>query len=220
MDESLRQRAQRKLIRVTFPNGKSFCYANVTTTFIEVLKEIGSSHFAEIPLEMCHLPLVSQEKYPKYEKWMKEIVDGWYLNAQSNTDTKYLQLRAIGDALKIGYKVELGIAFTPQDNTNKRRSTKSMDKLLVRFPDGEFIASNNPIETFLQTLWKIGIDDIKRRDIYYCNKPLITLSKISNAQAQVDTNKWATVPYTTKDKAKMLKLIAIHMKINLEVTII
>lgn len=217
---AFRQRAKRKLIRVTFPNGKVFCYGNVTETFIAVLCEIGSGRFPEIKLELCHLPLLTREIYPRYKEWIKPVCDGWFLNAQSNTDQKYIQLRSINDSLNLGLMVEIGEDFEKQINPNKTRGTKSVDKLMVRFSDGEYIANNNSLDTFLECLWKIGIDDIMRKGIEYSGSPLISISQLSNRQVQVDSNRWATIPNTTKDKVKLLKVLAAHFKLNVEITLV
>lgn len=219
-DERYRMRAKRKLLKVKFPNGKEFCFSNVTTTMIEALKEIGSERFPLITLEMCKLPLITRELYPRFQNYMKPICDGWYLNSQSNTDTKYLQLRAINEALQLGLIVEIGMDLDPQENPNKGTQTRPKDKLLVRFSDGEYIANDSSLETFLETVWKIGINDIARRDIQWCGRSLITTYKENNRQVQVDTLKWINVPPTTKDRAKLLRVISLHLKIDLEITII
>ena len=44
-NNNLRQRARKKLLRVTCPNGKVICHKSVTMTFIDVLIEFGSCHF-------------------------------------------------------------------------------------------------------------------------------------------------------------------------------
>lgn len=219
-DAQYRMRAKRKLLKATFPNGKEFCYSNVTTTMIEVLKEIGSDKFPLITLEMCKLRLVSQEIYPRFKSYMKPICDGWYLNGQSNTDTKYLQLRAINDSLQLGLTIDLGDDFEPQENPNKGTQTRPKDKLLVKFADGEYIANDSSLDTFLEAVWKIGINEIARKDIQWCGRSLITPYKENNRQVQVDTNRWINAPTTTKDRAKLLRVIALHLKLNLEITII
>lgn len=216
----MRLRASRKLIKVTFPNGKSICYKNVTSTMVDSLIEIGSDRFTDIKLEMCHLPLLSKEVYPKYKEWMKPVCDGWYLNTQSNTDTKYLQLRAISEALKLGLCIELGSELEPTESGKKEKGTRSKDNLLVKFPDGEYIANGTSLDTFLQTIWKLGIDEIARRDILWAGRPLISTCKTNNMQVQVGQNKWATVPTTTKDRYKLLRVISMHLRVNLEITII
>ena len=111
-NEALRQRTRHKRLRVTFPDGKVFCCMRSIATMIATLKEIGSDSFPQIDMTMCHLPLLSKTVYPKYEEWMKPVCDGWYVNTQSDTETKYMQLRSISDQLALGLVVEVGLILS------------------------------------------------------------------------------------------------------------
>lgn len=220
MKEKHRMRAAKKKLRVTFPDGRIICYSNVTATMIEVLNLIGKDQFPNINLELCHLPLLSQEIYPKYREWMKPICEGWYLNAQSNTDVKYLQLRAINDQLSLGLVIEIGTDFDVQVNPNTERKSRISDKLLVRFPDGEYIGNDSALDTFLEAVWKLGIDEIMRKQVKWGSFDLITTVQLANHQIQIDERRWIVVPGTTKDKAKLLRVLGALLHIKLEVTII
>lgn len=201
MDEEVkRSRAKKKLLRVTFPNGKVICYNNATSTMIAVLNEIGEDRFSSIKLDLCHLPLLSKEIYPKYQKDMKPICEGWYLNAQSNSDTKFLQLKAINEQLELGLKIELGADFKTLEEPEKERKTRGRDKLLVKMPDGEFIANDSALETFLEVIWNLGIEDIRKKDLSWSGNPLITSKKMVYNQVQIDNDRWIIVPNTTKKK--------------------
>lgn len=217
--DATRQRAKRKKLRVTFPDGRIFCYANVTDTFISVLCEIGPERFHDINLELCHRPLLAQEIYPRYKDWMKPVCDGWYVNTQSDTGQKYMQLRAINDSLNLGLTVEVGYDFETTKKTDKVRGSKSKEKLLVKFPDGEYIANQSSTDIFLECLWKLGIEDIRRKGVEWGGCPLITAYKTSDRQVQVDTDRWATIPNSTKDKARTIRLLALHFRLNLEITV-
>lgn len=187
MDEEVkRSRAKKKLLRVTFPNGKVICYNNATSTMIAVLNDIGEDLFSSIKLDLCHLPLLSKEIYPKYQKDMKPICKGWYLNAQSNSDTKFLQLKSINDQLHLGLKIELGAGFDTVEDPGKEKRTRSRDKLLVQMPDGEYIANDSALETFLEVIWNLGIEDIRKKDLSWCGNPLITGRKMVYNQVQID----------------------------------
>lgn len=218
MEEVKRGRAKRKLLRVTFPNGKVLCYKSTTDTMIATMQELGDDVIANIKLELCHLPLLSKEKYPKYKEWMKPVCDGWYLNTQSNSDSKFLQLNAINEQLSLGLKVELGEDFETQENPNKEKRIKYKDKLLVKFPDGQYFANNSSTDTFLEVIWEIGVDKIKQKEMSWCGKPLITTSKMFNGQVQIDNQLWIIVPNTTKDKVKLLRVIGAILRINMEIT--
>lgn len=219
-EEIKRPRAQKKLLRVTFPNGKVICYKNATSTMIAVLNEIGEEKFPSIKLELCHLPLLSREIYPRYKKDMKPICEGWYLNAQTNSDGKFLQLKAINDQLDLGLKIETGTDFETQEEPDKERRSKSKDKLLIKMPDGEYIANDSALDTFLEVVWQLGIEDIRKKDLSWGGNPLVTNKKIAKNQVQVDSNRWIIVPNTTKEKVKLLRVIGAMLHIKMDINII
>ena len=51
MDEQVRQRRLRRLLRVTFPDGKVLCYKSATMTFVEALQMIETDRLPEVKLE-------------------------------------------------------------------------------------------------------------------------------------------------------------------------
>lgn len=218
MEEVKRDRARRKLLRVTFPNGKVLCYKSTTDTMIATMQELGDGVIANIKLQSCHLPLLSKEIYPRYKEWMKPVCNGWYLNTQSNSDTKFLQLNAINEQLSLGLKIELGEDFIAQDNPNKEKRTRTKGEILVKLPDGQCFANNSITNTFLELIREIGIDKIKQKELTWCGKPLITTSKMFNGQVRIDNERWIIVPNTTKDKVKLLRVIGAMLRINMEIT--
>jgi hypothetical protein len=85
-------------------------------TFVEALQTIGADKFHEVKLESYHLPLISQEINPRFKYWMKPIGEGWYVNTQSDSDQKYMQLVSIKQQLGLDWKIEVGSDFTPNDD--------------------------------------------------------------------------------------------------------
>lgn len=219
-DEQYRLRAQRKRLQVKFPDGRTICYASATDTVVETLKEIGAERFPEITLEMSKMRIVSQEAYPRFKNYMKPICDGWYFNSQSNNDTKYLQLRAISEALQLGLEIQLESGLEVTDKLDKEKSSKSKQKLKVCFPDGVCITGSSSAETFIESLRKIGIAEIARRDIEMSGRLFITAHKENNRQVNVDDRYWINMPVSTKERAKQLRIIALQMRINLEITVL
>lgn len=220
MENKLKQRASKKLLRVTMPDGNVICHKSATMTFIDALIAIGSENFPKITTENCHLPLLSKEIYPNYADYMKPVCDGWYVNAQSDTGQKYMQLVSIQRQLGIAMEVEIGTDFITSDAKVAQKSKKKDDKLLVKFPNGEYAAGENPIDTLIEAIWQIGPEKIKRKELEFKGKPVITLSKQFNGQVQVGENFWLTVPSQTKDKYMMLRSINAMMKLGLEVSLI
>lgn len=219
-DDSLRLRSQKKLLRVTMPGGQVLCYKSNRTTFIEALRMIGIDELKKVNLEIGHLPIISQEVYPKYKEYMKPLIHGWYVNVMSGPEEKYLQLVSIRNQLGIDMKVEIGYDFET-DQSKAFQKSKSKDScLLVKFPDGEYVGEENPIQTYIGAINKLGTDNLKRRRIELAGKKLITARKEYNGQIQLDDDTWLTVPSLTKDKLKWLRIIGSYMSQNLDVSII
>ncbi|KEJ86301.1 hypothetical protein HMPREF1002_00502 [Porphyromonas sp. 31_2] len=57
---------------------------------------------------------------------MRHITDGWYVNIQSDTQQKYLQLRSINEILKLNLKIEIGtdLQITNKSTTEKQKNQK------------------------------------------------------------------------------------------------
>lgn len=219
-NQVIRQRSQKKLLRVTLPDGKVVCHKSATMTFIDALAGLDSSCYEKITLENCHLPLVSREIYPRYKDWMKPLPDGWYVNTQSDTQQKYMQLNSIKIQLGIQMEIEIGTDFITSDEKVAQKSKKRDAKLLVKFPNGEYVAGDNPIDTLIEAIWEIGPENIKRKELVFKDKSIITFSKQYNGQVQVGKDLWLTVPSLTKEKYMMLRNISSVMKLGLEITII
>ena len=217
MDENVRQRRLRRLLRVTFPDGKVLCYKSATMTFVEALQMISTDKLGEIKLESYHLPLISQEVYPRFKEWMKPIKDGWYVNVQSDSDQKYMQLVSIKQQLGLDWKIEVGADFTPSDDKVPQRKKREVQRLMVKFPDGTCICEANPVDTFVHTIEKVGVETLMRKGAQYSGKPLITPIKQYNGQIEIGDKRWLVIPPQTKDKLKTLKIISATMRLNLEI---
>ena len=59
-----------------------------------------------------------------------------------------------------------------------------------------------------------------RKHLTWGDKDLITTNQVANGQIQVGERRWVAVPNMTKDKAKLLRVIAAMLHIKLEITII
>ena len=220
MEKVIRERNKKRMLRVSFPKGKVICYKTVITTYIETLKEIGVDNLQKVNLEISHLPLFSQTIYPQFKDKMMPLNDGWYVNTCSSTSEKYMQLKSISNQLNLNLEIELGYDFISIEENRKISNKAPKSNLLVKFPDGEYVAEPSSLDTYLQTIWKIGIDRIQRTGVEYGRKSLITFSKMYNGQIEVGKSQWLLAPGTTKDKYKVLDLINATLRLNLQITII
>lgn len=131
-----------------------------------------------------------------------------------------MQLHSIKEQLELQMEVEMGTDFITSDAKVIQKTKKRDNKLLVKFPDGEYVAGENPINTLLDAIWKIGPEIIRRKELMFKDKLIVTYSKKYNGQVQVGQDLWLTVPNMTNDKYKMLRVISSSLRLNLEISII
>ena len=148
---------------------------------------------------------------------MKPIKDGWYVNVQSDSDQKYMQLVSINQQLGLDWKIEVGADFTPSDDKVPQRKKREARRLMVKFPDGTTICEANPVDTFRRAIEKIGIETLMRKGVQYSGKPLITLTKQYNGQIEVGERRWLTIPPQTRDKLMTLRIVSATMHLPLVV---
>lgn len=219
-DEIKRPRSNRKLLKVTFPDGTEYCYKNVAFTYLCALRKIGVKNLLKANMESNHKPWLTREPYPEYSAYMRLVSDGWYILDQTDTAQKYLFLNSINNKLSLNLVLEIGENLEPEKHKLFQKEKKTADSLLVTMPDGTFIGGTNPINTYCDTIRAIGIDSIVRRQIVISGKKLIENSKKNTQYYEIKSGYWLLTPGSTKDKMKFLKLIGSFMRIKLEVNII
>lgn len=213
-------REQKKLLRVTFPDGTVFCDKKASQTFIQAINYIGADTVAKLGLEVCHIPLVSQIANKKYKEYIKPINNGWFVAIISDTEHKFRQLLSIKEQLGLNMIVEIGYHFTTSSNTKEYKRKKAKVDLMVTFTNGHIIAGKNPIETFINFIKYIGIEKIEKKNILMGNRQLFTSTNKYKGQIDISNGKWLTIPNTTKDKYKIMKVIGSMTHTNFEITMI
>ena len=215
-EESKLGRAKNKLLRVTFPDGTTYCYSRAAATLVATLAKIGSDKFPQIKMDIARLPMLSKEIYPQFKDYMKPVCDGWYVNTQPATDYKYIQLRAIDAQLNLGLKVEIGddFATTPAPQAPK---TKKKGTLRVQFPDGEVLESTATTEVFVEAVKKLGLEEVKRKGIMWGSNPIVSTCQANKQQVEAAPGRWVAVPNLLKDKVKLISVIAAMMRVKLDI---
>ena len=200
-------------IRVTFPDGRVICHAIVLHTFIETLKAIGPENFDKIRLEVGGRPLISKIKYEKYGNDMRPITDGWFVNIQSDTEQKYLQLNLIKQQLNLDVIIELGRDFeTTRFNTGRTRKST----YLVTIINNEVIIKE-PISVYITILKYIGLEKLKESPIRISNQKIVTSINLYDSQLKIEQNLWVTLPPQPHSRTviKWLKIILSVMRTDL-----
>ncbi len=220
--DKVRERGKNQRLRVTFADGAVICDANATTTMMRVIEKLGVERVASLGMEVCHVPLVSREVVPRYAPWTKEICDGWCLMAQSDTKQKYMQIKSI--ITKVGENVQVEIGDFEQlasgKNEGKRNEYKGKSKLSVTFANGYVLCGIEHQQVFAETVRIIGIDKVKKTRLQIGGKTIVTQEKKYNNQVRLLTGEWLTVPFQTKDKYKILRVLSSMTHTPYEVKII
>ena len=129
-------------------------------------------------------------------------------------------MKSISDTLGLGLKVEVGSDFKAQAMPGRAVRHRAKETLRIHFPeDDTYIALESSQDGYLEALRKIGINKIVNRRIPYKSYTLATRVRESSRQLPVD-DCWVYVPGAIKDKASMLRTIALCLRITLDVTIV
>lgn len=221
-DEKVGRRgySQKKLLRVTFPDGTVICYKNVTMTFVEALRKIGVDKLQNVHLDVYKRPIITQEIYEGFEADIKPLDNGWYVFACGDSTEKYLRLTTIIKQLEIeGITVEIGTDFETSNVKGFSKARKKVGGLLIQFADGEFIGGESPKDSYIQALTKIGLDTICYKGFEDRGEELVTRYNKYKGQVQ-SGGKWITIPGQTKDKIRALERISQKLNLGLKITII
>lgn len=221
-DEKVGRRgySQKKLLRVTFPDGTVLCYKNVTMTFVEALRKIGVDKLQNVHLDIYKRPIITREIYEGFEADIKPIDNGWYVFACGDSTEKYLRLTTIINQLQIeGITVEIGTNFETSNIKGFSKARKKVGGLLIQFADGEFVGGESPKDSYIQALTKIGLDTICYKGFEDRGEELVTRYNKYKGQVQ-SGGKWITIPGQTKDKIRALERISQKLNLGLKITII
>ena len=221
-DEKVGRRgySQKKLLRVTFPDGTVICYKNVTMTFVEALRKIGVDKLQNVHLDIYKRPIITREIYEGFEADIKPLDNGWYVFACGDSTEKYLRLTTIIKQLDIkDLKVEIGTDFETSNVKGFTKAKKKVGGLLIQFSDGEFVGGESPKDSYIQAITKIGLDIICQKGFEDHGEELVTRYNKYKNQVQ-SGGKWITIPGQTKDKIRALERVSQKLGLGLKMTII
>ena len=218
--EPIHERASRRKLRVTFPDGTVYCDKSSTQTMMKAIEHIGTERVMDLGMECCHIPLISDKIFPRYEMWTKPIGNGLYIFTQADTEQKCHQLLSMKIQLNLDIKIEMGEDFTATSSDGQFSIKKKKLILTAKFSDGATFKSSNINEAYIWIISHIGIDKTEKAKILISGKTLITPSKKYNNQQQIYTGQWLTIPNLTKDKYKALRVIAAMTHAKLEISLV
>ena len=228
-----------KGLKVTFPDGTVIWHKQAIDTFISTLKKIGLNRVAEMGIKHGGgYDLVSKDKRPTVPGriWQHEC-DGWYIYSNMSNSTKIDDLKLISKHYKLGLIIEEG---KPTGDSNTQVSTivqdlPSFSDIILITPqnvqevqgrdmritvNGKVFQERNAIQTFIETLKYIGLDEVAKVGIICKGYNLVdTRQRVDGGQKwqQQEGNKWVYVYFSNPTKAKYLFQIADFLKVNIKI---
>ena len=227
-----------KGLRVTFPDGTVIWHQAAINTFIETLRKIGLERIPEVGIIRSGYNIVSKDKRPPVPGriWQHEC-DGWYIYSNMSNSTKVDDLKLISEHYKLGLIIEEG---KPTGDSNTQVSTIAQD---VSSPsgaiqitsknvqevqgrdmritvNGKVFQERNAIQTFIEALKFIGLDEVAKVGIMCSGYNLVdTRQRLDGNRKwqQQEGNKWVYVYFSNPTKAQYLFQIADFLKVNIKI---
>ena len=221
-----------KGLRVSFNDGTIIWHRQAIDTFIDTLKKIGFELISKLDIIHGGFPLVGKEKRPTKPGciWQHEA-DGWYIYSNISNATKIADLRQISDYYHLNLIIEEGkpgeipievptsnkkyldaIQITPQ-NIN---DTKGRDLRIT--VNGRAFQEKNSIQTFIEALKYIGLDEVAKVGIYCAGYNLVDMRERKDDGKhwqQQEGDKWVYVYFSNPAKAQYLFQIAEYLNLNI-----
>lgn len=98
-------------LRVTFPNGHIICHRKSVDTLVEVIETIGPEKVAELDMNGCGIPFLTQEylvsSVDSRSRRQNAVAGGWYVSTNTSNQKKKEQIDYISSALNLGLTVEI-----------------------------------------------------------------------------------------------------------------
>lgn len=227
-----------KGLRVTFSDGTVIWNSQAIVTFIETLRKIGLSRIPEIGIVHSGYNLVSKEKREPVPGriWQHES-DGWYIYSNMSNSIKIEDLRTISNYYHLGLTIEEikpssdnvinptdaivqdsglsdTILITPQNISD----VKGRDMRIT--VNGKVFQERNAIQTFIEALKFIGLDEVAKVGIMCAGYNLVdTRQRLDGDKRwqQREGSKWVYVYFSNETKANYLMQIAEALKVNIKI---
>lgn len=224
-----------KGLKVTFPDGTVIWHKQAIDTFISTLRKIGLNRVAEMGIKHGGgYDLVSKDKRPTVPGriWQHEC-DGWYIYSNTSNSMKIEDLKNISNYFGLNLIIEEGkpgqtpvgvpvydkntfdaIPITLQ-NTN---DTKGRDLRIT--VNGKVFESKNAIQTFIEALKYIGLNEVAKVGINCAGYNLVDTRERKDGGKrwqQQEGNKWVYVYFSNPTKAQYLFQIADCLKLNIKI---
>lgn len=219
------RKSKSAILKVETPAGKVLDYSNVSTTYCEVIKEIGPEEVSILEIKHAGVNIVSKELDSKYSQYQRPIGGGWYVMTNSSTQTKYQDLITICQEYGLDYKIQIvsllptTSVIIPQASSNGGERMK----IRVKFPNGRTIQPNKVFEALIEVVKYAGPDRVRMLNISVGGDNMILKNPSPTyiSACKPVGNGWLCNTYTsTPTKCSQIKLISDELGLNLEVELV
>ena len=227
-----------KGMKVTFRDGTVIWHRQAIDTFIETLRKIGLERIPEVDIKHGGgFNLVGKEKREPVPGriWQHEC-DGWFIYSNMSNSVKADDLRIISDYFNLGLVIEEG---KPSNDTTNMPESPSVqdapsDAILITQQNihevkgrdmritvnGKVFQERNAIQTFIEVLKNIGLDEVAKVGIMCAGYNLVdSRQRLDDGKRwqQREGNKWVYVYFSNETKAAYLMQIADVLKVNVRI---
>ena len=224
-----------KGLRVTFPDGTVIWHRQAIDTFIESLRKIGLERISELGLIHSGYNLVGKNKRPPVPGriWQHEC-DGWYIYSNMSNSVKIEDLYALSDYFDLGLIIEEEDKPEQLQTNQQTFSSSASAPVLITYQNikdtmkrdmritvnGKVFQEKNAIQTFIEALKYIGLDEVAKVGIYCSGYNLVDKRERKDGGKhwqQQEGDKWVYVYFSNPTKAQYLFQIADYLKLNIKI---
>ena len=227
-----------KGLRVTFPDGTVILHQAAINTLIETLRKIGFERIPEVGIIHSGYNLVGKDKRPTVPGriWQHEC-DGWYIYSNMSNSVKADDLKLISEHYNLGLIIEegkpTGNPITQVSTITQEMSSPSGAILItpqniqeVQGRDmritvnGKVFQERNAIQTFIEALKFIGLDEVAKVGIMCSGYNLVDTHKRLDGNRkwqQQEGDKWVYVYFSNITKVDYLMQIADFLKVDIKI---
>ena len=212
-------------LRIIFPNGRIIDHNNVSTTYCEFIKEVGTEKVNK--LNICHagVNIVSQELHPKYSDYQREIGGGWYVMTNSSTINKYQDVINIINNFDLDVKALLIPldALSMHDAPATEKLGVGREKIRVVFPDGRTIQPSKVLESLIEVVKYAGASRVHSLSIICCGDNLVLKnpsSRYIKASKDVGGGWFCNTCSDTQTKYNQIKTISERLSLGLIIELV
>lgn len=222
-------------LKVTFADGTTFAEEKAADIFAKTIIKLGvdkcRNAVEALDIKLGPLPLICNQLPADYQRTKKDLGDGWWLLLDCKNEVKKEKIEQIAQYL--GEKVKVEVYFPkpekpspklPIENPDKPKRKGPQQGLKVTFPNGKIVKEANAVDTYCETIMRIGVDRVFEASMDHG----ITLNgvniitdtkhhKYGDSQRALGHGWWLMTHSNTPQKKDVLEKLSHHLGLDLNI---